>query len=214
MYDPRPCSWLILPRLPKDKGKRESTRWQHVPSAWFLRPHPWETPPRARYLTCWFRKLFDMQGLLDMIVGSLSRNNDIVNMAFAQSSAGNADKLRIRLQVGNCSAPQIAHPRAQSANELQNHAFQRSAIRHATLNSLGHKLRQAILARTLALHHILNAFRGRACIVAALKIALARTQRHRRQRTHPAIRLERTSLVQNRLARTLVHAGKQRPDHD
>ena len=48
----------------------------------------------------------------------------------------------------------------------------------------------------------------------ALEVALARSLAHGGQRTHAAIALEAASLVEDGLAGALVHAGKQRADHD
>jgi hypothetical protein len=93
--------------------------------------------------------------------------------------------------------------------------LQRPTMRHAAFNPLRHKLRQPVLARALARRQR-RPLRARSiasisslpwkyrspepCAIAA-------------QRTHPAIRLERPPLIQNRLARALIHAGKQRPHH-
>ena len=114
----------------------------------------------------------------------------------------------------NRSAAEISHPRAQTADQLIDHRLQRSAMRHPAFDPFRHKLRQPVLrcgpSRAVS--------EGRspprlAHIVLALEVALARTLRHRRERTHAAIRLERPPLVQNRLARAFIHARKQRPHH-
>src|SRR6202043_2933907 len=50
-------------------------------------------------------------------------------------------------------------------------------------------------------------------VLAALEVALARALRHRRQRTHAAIGLERAALVENRLAWALIDTGEPRSHH-
>src|SRR5258705_1008953 len=152
--------------------------------------------------------------LLDVVVRSLTRDDHIMHMALPQPGVRDTNKPRIRLQLRNRRAPQISHSRTQPSDQLIHHPLQRPTMRHPALNPLRHKLRQPIRSpilpssqrRPLRTCRILH-------IVLALKIPLARPLRHRRQRTHPAISLERPPLIQNRLARALIHSGKQRPHH-
>src|SRR5579875_722651 len=120
-----------------------------------------QNPARFRPADCrrWLARMAAPSGLLDMVVRRFARDDDVVHVALAQSGAGDAHKPRLLLQFANCSAAEIAHAGAQSADELVDHGLERPAIRHAAFNALGHKLGQAVLVGALALHYAFGAFR-------------------------------------------------------
>ena len=95
--------------------------------------------------------------LFDMIVGRFASDDHVVDVTLAQARAGDAHKLRLLLQLRDTAASQVAHAGAQSADKLKHHRLQRSAIRHAALDSLGNKLGQAIFVGALALHYVRRA---------------------------------------------------------
>src|SRR5690242_4083839 len=84
---------------------------------------------------------------------------------------------------------------------------------NAAFNAFRHELCQTVLRCTLALGEIAT---GRLFLdfTRALEVALAGALCHCGERTHAAICLERSSLVENRLSRALIHARKERADHD
>src|ERR1700722_9173235 len=91
------------------------------------------------------RSLAAARLLLDMIVGRLAGNDDVVHVALAQARAGDAHELRLLLQLGNRSAAQIAHSRLEAADELEDHGLKRPAIRHPALDAFRNELGEAVL---------------------------------------------------------------------
>ena len=135
-------------------------------------------------------------------------------MALPQSGAGDADEPGILLQLFNIRAAQVTHARPQPAHQLIHHRLQRAAMRHAALNALRNKLREAVLRRSFAGSQRWPLRAGLVVhVFLALKISLARALRHRAQAAHPAVCLERPPLVEDRLPRALIHAREQRPHH-
>src|ERR1035437_6584879 len=116
--------------------------------------------------------------LFDMVVRSLAGDDHVMHMAFTQTRARDAHKLRIFLQVLDCSAAEITHAGSKAANELVNHRFERSAVGNAPFDALRNKFSKAVLAGTLALHYALST-QIRAChILGALEVTLAGALAH------------------------------------
>src|SRR5712692_3817122 len=61
-----------------------------------------------------------------------------VRVALAQARGGDAHELRALDQLGQAVGAQVAHARAQSAHELEQHVADRSAIGDHGLDALGH----------------------------------------------------------------------------
>src|SRR5271157_6007381 len=66
--------------------------------------------------------------LLDTIVGRLAGDDDVVDVTFAQSGAGDAHEMRLLLQLGDAAAAHVAHAGAQAADKLEDHRLQRAAV--------------------------------------------------------------------------------------
>src|SRR5271170_1485891 len=116
--------------------------------------------------------------LLNVIVRSLARDDDVVDVAFAQSGIRDAHKAGFCLQVLDRSTAQIAHAGTQSADELVDHCFKRSAMGHAAFNAFRNELGQTILTIAFAGNDAFCASWRILKITAALEVALARALRH------------------------------------
>src|SRR5271155_380800 len=159
------------------------------------------------------RRCLDPAALFDVIVRSFASDDHVMHMALAQTSVGDAHKTRPGLQLFDRPTTKVSHARAQSADKLVDHGFERTAMGHAAFNAFRHILCQAILTALLTRDYALGTCRFIAEILRALEISLARTLRHRAQRSHAAVRFERPALVENRLAGALIDAGEERTDH-
>src|SRR5579871_744881 len=91
--------------------------------------------------------------LLDVVVGSLAGDDDIVHVALAQAGAGDAHELRPLLKILDTSAAEVTHARLQATYELVHHGFQRSAVRHSPFNAFRNEFGEPVLAVALTLHH-------------------------------------------------------------
>src|SRR6266571_3204946 len=58
---------------------------------------------------------------VDLIIGRLLRDDDIVDMAFAQSSTGDADETGTLAQILDGTTAAVAHARAQPTDQLIHH---------------------------------------------------------------------------------------------
>src|SRR5436309_1988390 len=127
------------------------------------------------------------------IVRAFPRNRHVVNVAFAQARAGDADELRLLVEFGEVACADIAHRGTQTAGELVHDVADRALVRHLALDALGHQLERVLDV--------------------LLEVAVGRAARHRADRAHAAIGLVGTALPQKHFARRLVGAGEQRTDH-
>jgi hypothetical protein len=116
-----------------------------------------------------------------------------VHVRLAQAGAGDFHELSARAHRLDVLAAAVAHARAHSAHQLLDHPHDRALVRHAPLDALGHEL-VGVNRRIL-------------------EIAVGRALLHRRQRTHAPVRLVRAPLEQLDLARRLLGAGEQAPQH-
>src|SRR5215468_12197652 len=130
---------------------------------------------------------------LHAVVGSFLGDDHVVNVALAQPRRRDLDEPSLGVQLGDRGAAEVAHRRAQPADQLVQRLAQRPLVRDAALDALGHEL-----LRRLDL---------------ALEVAVLRAVLHRADRAHAAVRLVRSALVQDDLARRLVGAGEQAADH-
>ena len=87
----------------------------------------------------------------------------------------------------------IAHGRAQAADQLVQDRRDRPLVRHLALDALGHQLQRV------------GDF--------LLEVAVGRAARHGAQRAHAAIGLVGAALVEEHLAGRFVGAGEQRAHH-
>src|ERR1700733_15701101 len=109
--------------------------------------------------------------LFDMIVGGLAGDDDVVDVAFAESSAGDADEAGLLLQFCDGATADVAHAGAESADELEDHGLERPAIGYAAFNALGDKLGEAVLAGALALHDTFSVYFSIGEVGRALEVA-------------------------------------------
>src|SRR3546814_15014346 len=79
-------------------------------------------------------------GLPGAIIGRLFRDLHVVDMALARTRRGHLHERRLLAHLFDGRAADIAHGRAQAADELVDHAADRAAIRHAPLDAFGHEL--------------------------------------------------------------------------
>ena len=58
-----------------------------------------------------------------MVVGGFTGDDDVVDVAFAKAGAGDADELRLLLEVLDGGAAEVAHAGAEASDELVDHGF-------------------------------------------------------------------------------------------
>ena len=104
-----------------------------------------------------------------------------------------ADELGALGELGEIAGAGIAHGGAQAADQLVQHARERTLIGHLPLDPFRHELQRVLDV--------------------LLEIAVGRAARHGADRAHAAIGLIGAALVQIDLAWALVGAGEQRADH-
>src|SRR5215471_11134110 len=83
-------------------------------------------PPRAR--------------LLDTVVRGLLGYLHVVHVRFAHAGGGDLDEFGARAHRLDRRAAAIAHRGAHPAHELVYHGRERTLVRHAALDALGHEL--------------------------------------------------------------------------
>src|SRR5574341_2493900 len=76
--------------------------------------------------------------LLQPVTGGLTSDDDVVDVALAQSGARDAHEARFLLQVGDGGAAAVAHAGAQAAHQLLHHGGELSLVGDAALDALGH----------------------------------------------------------------------------
>src|SRR5262245_45625189 len=78
--------------------------------------------------------------LLGAVVRRFLRDRHVVNVALAEPRRGDADELRVALQLAHAPAAAVAHPRTESADELMDHRGHGTLVGHASLDPLGYQL--------------------------------------------------------------------------
>ena len=126
------------------------------------------------------------------VVRRLSRDLNIVHMAFLQPGPGDLDELAVAAHLVDGGAAGIAHGGAQAPDQLVDHRPGAALVGHLALDALGHQL---VAGRVL------------------LEIAIRRTAGHRAEAAHAAIALEAAALVEDHLAGALVGSGDHAADH-
>src|SRR5437660_7362596 len=127
------------------------------------------------------------------VVRRLAGDRDVVDVAFAEAGAGDADEGAVFLHLADRAVAGVAHRRPQPADQLVDDVADRPLVGDAALDPLGDELQRV------------GDF--------LLEIAVGRAARHRPDRAHPAVVFVAAPLVEEDLARTLVGAGEQRPEH-
>src|SRR5947207_7068640 len=135
----------------------------------------------------------DSRCSVELIIGCFLGDDDIVDMAFAQSSTGNADETGALAQILDGTATTIAHTRAQPTDQLIHHIGQGAFVGDTPFIALRYQLAGLRLV--------------------ALEIAVAFPSCHGAERTHSAVDLVTPALVQNALAWALLGPGKEAADH-
>src|SRR5690606_12142160 len=104
----------------------------------------------------------------DLVVRRLLGDRHVVHVALPLAGTGDAHEPGLRAHVLDAGAAHVAHGGAQAAGELVDDAAERTAVRHAAFDALGHQL---------------------VGIARILEIAVLGPLLHRAQRTHAAIAL-------------------------
>src|SRR5450755_264819 len=132
-----------------------------------------------------------------------------MHMAFAQARSTDAHETRLLLQFRDGGAADVAHAALYSADELISNHANCAAIGNSPFDAFGYEL-----GETVSFGAILRQYLGRGVGISCLEVAFAGTLCHGGQRAHPAIRLERTALIEDRLAGAFFSTREQRTDHD
>ena len=115
-------------------------------------------------------------------------------MTFPQSCRGNPDESRLFSQLGRRSAAYIAHARLETAEQLMNAGRQRPPVGHPSFNTFRDQFQVAF--------HVI------------LIITVFAAHLHGLQRSHPAIYLVRSPLIEDGFPGTLFRSRKKPADHD
>src|SRR5205085_6567114 len=78
------------------------------------------------------------------IVRRFARDGDVVDVAFAQARAGDAYELRLVVELGEVSRPDITHRGAQAAGELMHDVADRALVGHLALDALRHQFQRVL----------------------------------------------------------------------
>src|SRR5690348_16856444 len=116
-------------------------------------------------------------------------------MRLAHARRRDLHELRARGKVADRRTSAVTHRSAQAAGQLQDHVRERALVRYATFDALGHEL----LGDTLAL--------------GILEVAIGAAGLHGADRSHAAIALVRTALIELDVARRLLGAREEASEH-
>src|SRR6266851_4201416 len=167
-----------------------------APVAAVRRAEPWELAaqwvPAFAGMTIWGWAVRTGSHILP-VVRRLAGDRDVVDVALAQTRAGDADEGAVFLHLGDRAVAGIAHRRAQAADQLMHDVADRPLVRHAAFDPFGDQLQRV------------DDF--------LLEIAVGRTARHRPDRAHAAVIFVAAPLIEKDLARALVGAGEQGAEH-
>src|SRR5688572_8818636 len=118
------------------------------------------------------------------VVRALARDRDVVRVALGHARAADAAEPGLLSQRFDVLRPAVAHAGAQAAHELVDEIAERPAVRHAAFHAFGDELA--------------------ALLDVGLPVAVARAGDHRAHRTHAAVHLITTPLVDHRFAGRFV----------
>src|SRR6266853_4839417 len=90
-------------------------------------------------------------GLLRSVIRRFLRDRDVVHVALAEPGGGDANHLRVALQVRDVLAAAVAHPGTQAADQLVNHRGDAAFVRDAALDAFGDQLLMRARQRRRAL---------------------------------------------------------------
>src|SRR5690606_24460364 len=127
------------------------------------------------------------------VVRAFSRDANPMYMALANRGLRDANELGFCLQFRDAGGANVAHPSAQSADELVQHRSNRSLVGYLALDTLRHEF-QGIL-------HLL------------LEVAVGAAAGHGPNRSHAAVSFVCAPLVEVGFSGALIRAGQQRADH-
>src|SRR2546428_4783572 len=136
--------------------------------------------------------------LLGPVVWCFFGDRDVVHVALAEAGGLDATALRSALELRDRAAAAVAHPRAQTADELMDHGSNAAFVGDAPLDSFRHEL----LGRGDAVE-----------IEVILEIAVTAAAAHRADRSHAAVVLIAPPLIEDDLTRALVGPREEIPDH-
>src|SRR5260370_38309396 len=128
------------------------------------------------------------------VVWRFLRNGDVMWMTLPHTRWRDLDESCFLAQLVDRSRTAITHAGPEAPHELIDERTQRSFEGHAPFDPFGDQFIRAAAA-------------------ACLSVAFARPLDHRPERTHPAIDLKRSALVENLLPRAFRDAGEQSTDH-
>src|SRR5215469_16168446 len=129
--------------------------------------------------------------LLDTVIGRFLRDNDVVNVTFPQARGRDAQEAGALLKRADIVSAAVAHSGTESANKLVDQVSQRAFGSDPSFDSFRHQFARGILL-----------------------VAVGGAFLHGALRTHAAIALERTALVEDGFSRALVGSREQATDHD
>ena len=115
----------------------------------------------------------------------------MVRVTFLQAGAGDAHELCLLVQRRNIRTAAVAHAGTDTAAKLEHRFSNQPFIRHTTLDTLRNEL-----------------------LCALLEITVLRAGFHCAERTHAAINLELSALIDLGCARCLVTTSKQAAQHN
>src|SRR2546425_810111 len=78
--------------------------------------------------------------LLGPVVRRFFRDGHVVHVALAEAGGRDANQLRFALELRDRAAAAVAHPRAQTADELMDHGSNAAFVGDAPLNPFRHEL--------------------------------------------------------------------------
>src|SRR5262245_8699205 len=131
--------------------------------------------------------------ILDRIIRRFLRDRDVVRMALGHARATHPAESCIAAKTLDVFRAAISHARTQAAHELIDEITQRPTIRHASFDAFGHHFARR--------RHI------------GLAVAVFRALDHRPHATHAAVGFVAPALMDDKLARRFIQAGKQRAHH-
>src|SRR5690606_34964892 len=127
------------------------------------------------------------------VVRAFTRDANTMNMALANRGLRDANELGFCLQLRDAGGANVAHPSAQSADELVQHSSNRSLVRYLALDTLRYEF-QGIL-------HLL------------LEVAVSTATCHGPNRSHAAVGFVCAPFVKVGFSGALIRASQQRADH-
>src|ERR1700733_11748761 len=76
------------------------------------------------------------------VVRRLAGDRDVVDVAFAEAGAGDADELAVLLHLGDGAVAGVAHRGFEAADQLMDDVADRALVRHPALDPFGHQLQR------------------------------------------------------------------------